>query len=571
MIILGIHSVTHDPSAALLIDGKVVAAADEERFTRKKHAWGGLPVNAVNYCLDAAGIKPDDVDIVSFPWNREVLRKRRWKYFANTCRRRPRRISTVHFKLYKRQNKREKQLYKTLKNSGFDTNKVEIEFVDHHIAHAASAYYFSGFESAAILSIDGVGEVQTTIMAQGKGNKISIVDEVLKPDSLGLYYSAMTEYLGFKANDGEYKLMGMAPYGDPDKADLDGFVTWGNGGYNLNTDFVNCDASVATSKGIHYSKALVEKLGPPRTGNAIAPPYTHVAAATQKLFEKSAMHLVDHHLAPILKENGGRLAFAGGCALNVVFNRRLIEHPLVKELSVQPNAGDGGTSLGAAAWSAVKRGAAIDPMWDVQLGPGYTTMECEEALNKFHIPYEKPDDIIETTADLVAGGNAVAWFQGRLEWGPRALGNRSVIGNPGIKGQTNNINLRVKFREAWRPFCPSILAEWGNKVFDDSGHSSPFMTFCYNVKPEWREKIPEVVHVDGSARPQYVTKDVNPRYRAVIEKFHEKTGLPCVINTSLNRNGEPIVCSPEDAIKMFFGCGLEYLVLEDLLVRKKPV
>ncbi len=569
MIILGVHAVTHDASAALIVDGRVVAAADEERFTRVKHAPGALPVNAIRFCLETAGIRPEQVDLVSYPWNRDVLRTRRWKYFANTVRRRPQRASMVHMRLYKRQRRRERLLDQTLRAAGFDRSRTTVEYVDHHMAHAASAYHFSGFDHAAVLSIDGVGEVQTTIYAEGQGAELRLIDEVLKPDSLGLFYSSMTEYLGFKANDGEYKLMGMAPYGDPSKVDMRDFVRFGDGKYELDIDYVQVEANDAYERGKHYSKALVDRLGPPRTGDAIAEPYTHVAAATQQLFEDAAMHVVEHHLGPVLERCGGRLAFAGGCALNVVFNRKLIEHPLVEELYVQPNAGDGGTSLGAAAWSAAKRGERIEPMTDVRLGPEYSTDECRAVLEKFRIPYEEPEDIVETTAQLLADGNAVAWFHGRMEWGPRALGNRSVLGNPAVEGQTNNINLRVKFREAWRPFCPSILAEWGPKVFESS-HDSPFMTYCYGVKPEWRERIPEVVHVDGSARPQYVTAERAPRYRALIERFHAKTDIPCVINTSLNRRGEPMVCSPEDAVKMFFGCGLEYLVLEDLLVRKRP-
>jgi carbamoyltransferase len=419
------------------------------------------------------------------------------------------------------------------------------------------------------LPLDGVGEVQTTVFAEGNGHDIRILDEVLKPDSLGLFYSAMTEYLGFQANDGEYKLMGMAPYGDPARVDLDGVVTFKGGRLQIDTRYVSCRREDAFKRDVDFSRALVERLGPPRTVETIGEPYIHVAAATQKRFEDAALHVIEHHLGPVLRRCGGRLAFAGGCALNVVLNRKLIEHPLVSELYVQPNAGDGGTSLGAAAWASTRRGVPVGPMRDVQLGPEYTNDECRAVLERFRIPYEQPDDIVETTAELLARGKAVGWFHGRMEWGPRALGNRSVLGNPSVKGQTNDINLRVKFREAWRPFCPSILAEWGPKVFD-SDHDSPFMTFCYGVRPEWRERIPEVVHVDRSARPQYVTPDVNPRYRAVIERFHEKTGIPCVINTSLNRRGEPIVCSPEDALRMFFGSGLEYLVLEDSLIRKRP-
>ncbi|MHC4942311.1 MAG: carbamoyltransferase family protein [Planctomycetota bacterium] len=569
MKVLGIHAVTHDPSAALLIDGEVAAAADEERFTRVKHATGALPIHAVRFCLEKAGIKPKDLDVVAYPWSRDVLRRTRWKYLGTTVHRRPSRFGAVLMHPYRRQKRREKLLYNTLRQTGIDPRRVEIEFVDHHMAHAASAFYFSGFDRAAVLSIDGVGEVQTTLCAEGRGGEIVPISEVLKPDSLGLFYTTMTEYLGFKANDGEYKLMGMAPYGDSSAVDIADFIESRNGAFELNQEYVNCSRKIAHIRGKHFSRALVKRLGPPRLGDAIAPPYTHVAAATQRLFEEAAMHVVDHHLAPVLDRTGGNLAFAGGCALNVVFNRLLIQHPKVHSLYVQPNAGDGGTSLGAAAFAAKKRGDDIQPMNQVQYGPDFTIEECRKVLDRFRIPYEEPEDIIEATAQLLSEGKPVAWFHGPMEWGPRALGNRSILGNPSVKDQTNDINLRVKFREAWRPFCPSILAEHGPEVFE-SDHDSPFMTFCYMVRKEWKDRIPEVVHVDGSARPQYIHKEHNPRFRKLVERFHEKTGIPCVINTSLNRRGEPIVCTPEDAVRMFFGCAIEYLVLEDLLVRKKP-
>ncbi len=567
MIILGLQPVTHDVSAALVIDGVVVAAADEERFTRRKHGFGQLPVQSAAFCLRQAGIEPKDVEVVAFPWSDQAMREQRWRYLSYAFGRRPGKAFRQLFTMRKKQRKREDKLRNTLRQLGIDPERVEIVPVEHHIAHAASAFHCSGFERAAIASLDGVGELATTLFARGDGRRIEKIFEVYKPDSLGHFYSTMTQYLGFQPLNGEYKLMGMAPYGDAETVSLDRLLPFGKGRYQLDQRYLK--AGPDQDKGILYSSELERWLGPARKETTLKPEDTAIAAATQELFERVTLHLIETHLGDVLKETG-KLCLAGGCALNVVLNRKLTEHPLVQELYVQPNAGDGGTSLGAALQVAVERGEPRLPLRNVYLGPEYDHEACLAALQKLRIPYEEPKDLPKLAAQLIAAGEPVAWFQGRMEWGPRALGNRSILGHPGLKGQTQDINRRVKFRETWRPFCPSVLAEHGPELFDNP-HDAPYMTITFGVREEWRGRLTEITHVDGSARPQYVREQDNPRYRKLIEHFYELTGLPCVINTSLNRRGEPIVCTPEDVLRMFFGSGVEFLVMGDFLVRKRPL
>jgi carbamoyltransferase len=569
--VLGIGcSSFHDPSAALLVDGKLIAAAEEERFTRVKHAFGQNPVNAARWCLETAGLKPSDIDVVAYPWSAEIIREKRWEYAKRAFSKAPEKAVRSFTKLMELQRKRVGALEATLEAIGLDKSKVKIEFVEHHLAHAASAFHFSGFESAAILTADGEGELTSTLFGEGhKGGRITKSKEVLKPDSLGLFYATMTEYLGFDSMDGEYKVMGMAPYGDPSRYDLSKLVQLTADGFRCDDERVWVARKNRAVPGKHYSRKMVDELGPARHGDDLIEPYIHIAAATQKLLEDVTLQLVERHLGDALRRNGGRLCFAGGVALNVRLNRKLIQHPLVKELFVQPASSDAGIALGAAAWAAQQGGDEVQAMTTAALGPSYTTDEVKQTLDGFCIPYEVVNDPADVAADLLAKGEVVAWFQGRMEWGPRALGQRSILGNPTIKGTADDINRRIKYREPWRPFCPSILAEDARDVLDTT-HDSPYMTFTFGVKDAWKPRIPEVVHVDGSARPQYVTKARAGRFHDLLRAFKARTDVPCVINTSLNRRGEPLICSPEDALQMFYASGLEYLVIEDVLVRKRP-
>jgi len=568
MIVLGVATpFSHDPSAALLIDGRIAALCDEERLIRQKHAMERLPVNAIRFCLKKAGIAPGDIDIVAYPWSLDAYNQKKWQFAKRTWRTRPAHAYKTLLRTRSRAEGKIDKLKRTLIAAGIDPAGVKTEFVEHHMAHASSCYHLSGFKDAVILSIDGAGEFTSTLFAEGINGDIKKIKEIIYPDSLGLFYSTMTEYLGFQINDGEYKVMGMAPYGDAGKIDFSKIIKYDRNSYTIDDLYVCARRSKRYAPDKMFSKKMVEDWGPPRSGDGLARPYTDIAARTQKALEDVSVILMETYLGDILKRNGGRLCFAGGCALNVKLNKRLIEHTLVKELFVQPAAHDSGTSLGAATFAAYNAGEKIEPMKHVYYGPSYSDSEIRDVLDRFKIKYKEPADITEEAAALLADGKIVAWFQGAMEFGPRALGNRSILGNPSIKGTADEINARIKFREKWRPFCPSVLSEFAGDIVTID-HPSPYMTFSFTVKDKWIPRIPEVVHVDKSARPQFVDKAANPLFYNLLKSFHKKTGIPVVINTSLNRRGEPIVCSPQDAVHMFYNCGLEYMAIGSFLIQK---
>ena len=568
MIVLGLSQVSpHDPSAALLVDGRVAACIEQERLSREKHAWGELATDAARACLEIAGVDIAEVDRIAVPYSLENLKKLRFQYFRRSLGRRGSKAWKALFPSRKRLRRALGDARASIRDLGGDPAKIPIHNVEHHFAHAASSFFFSGMESAALLTIDGEGECTTTLFGEADRERgVRAHHEIARPDSLGIFYSNMTQYLGFRPDDGEYKLMGMAPYGEPDRCDLSDIVRFGNGDYRIDLGYVHSSRKLRY-EGKRFSGRLVERLGPPRQGDALAEPYVHVAAATQKLLEDASLHLVESRLGDALRRHEGRLCFAGGCALNVVLNRKLIHHPLVRELFVQPAAGDAGLSLGAAAHVAHDAGDAIAPMRDPYHGPEYGSEQVAKALGGTGLASAGVADPAERAAQLLHAGHVVAWFQGRMEWGPRALGNRSILGNPAVRGTADRINEQIKFREVWRPFCPSILEEHAPEVLDIE-HDSPFMTFSFEVRKEWRERIPEVVHVDGTARPQLVSRSANPLFHRLLEHFHALSGCPLVINTSLNRRGEPMVCSPEDAVAMFRGSGLTHMLLGDVLVVK---
>lgn len=572
MKILGIGpSMFHDPAAALLIDGKVVAAAEEERFIREKHATEKFPLDAIKYCLAEAGVTADEIDGVAFPWSARAYNRFKFRYFRRKFFNSPNRALKVLMKSGRTCRSKEDLARKICGEAGIDLASKELFFVEHHIAHAASAYYFSGFKEASVLSIDGSGEFTATFLGRGRSGKIETIKEICVPDSLGFFYSTLTEYIGFKSNNGEYKLMGMAPYGDASRMDFEKIMAWdaGRRTYKCNDAYVWVKRSSRYDTDKMYSKRFVEEFGLPRKGDGLEEPYVHIAAETQKRFEKTVINLVKTYLKEDLLKHGN-LVFAGGCALNVALNRVLLEEPYIKNLWVQPAAHDAGSCLGAAAYVAVSRGDKITPMKDVYLGPEYKNEEIEKEIKKSGFSFTREKDITRVVADLLAEREIVGWFQGRMEWGPRALGNRSILGNPDKRETADRINNIIKFREPWRPFCPSILKDFADKILS-SDHPAPFMAIAFKVKPEWKKRVPAVVHVDGTCRPQIVEKETNPRFYTLIENFYGKTGLPAVINTSLNRRGEPMVCSPRDALVMFRESGLQYLAIGDFLVKKTPV
>jgi carbamoyltransferase len=556
----------HDPSSALLVDGEIIAAAEEERFRRVKHAYAIPPVLSARFCLERAGISPSDVDVVAYPFSAATQTRRRSEYARRVWSHNPIRAIRAYTEHGRKIAKKRAFLRSALDELGIPASKI-VE-VDHHLAHASSAFHLSGFESAAILSIDGAGEYTCTFLGEGvPGGAIHEIKTFVEPDSLGNYFAAITEYLGFLPNDGEFKVMGMAPYGDASKVDMSFLLKWGNGSYRVEDGYIWAPWW-RRAKGLNCDRRLIERLGPAREGDEALEPYIHIAAAIQKQLEEIAVHLVETQLAAALKRSDGRLCVAGGCALNVKMNQVLLEHPLVKEVFVQPVANDAGTSLGAATYAAWSRGETVRPMKHLYLGPESSSAEIEAAIRASGLPHTSETDIVERVARLLSEGGIVAWFQGRMEFGPRSLGNRSILANPSIKGMADEINLQIKFREKWRPFCPSIQCEAAADVLD-STHPAPYMILAFQAGPKYRDKIAEAVHIDGSIRPQVVDPEANPRYHALLTRFRELTGVPAVINTSLNRRGEPMICRPEEAIDMFLGSGLKYLAMGDFLVRKR--
>ena len=569
MNVLGIGNLHHDPAACILVDGKLIAAAEEERFSRNKHATGEYPVNAIHFCLKQAGLQLSDIHTVAHPSSPAAYDRHKWGYFLRSFQSRPAQALKALVKSKSRNENFREVPRRVLRSAGIDPDKVQIHDVEHHVAHAASAFYFSGFPESAFITMDGSGEFTATMLGYfDKHGKIHVLKEFCVPDSLGFFYATMTDYLGFEHDDGEYKVMGIAPYGDPSKFNLDDLVSYKNKRYRVNDDYIYAIRRNRYQPEKWFSKAMVERFGPPREGDELNEPYIHIAAATQKKFEDITLRLIDDYLTEALEAAGGRLCFAGGCALNVKLNQRIIAHPLVSELWVQPASSDAGLPVGAAALVAHQAGDKIQPMEHAYYGPSYSAGEIEAVFSKSGHTFTREASITETASRLLDKGEIVAWFQGAMEWGPRALGNRSILGNPTVKGTADRINEIIKFRENWRPFCPSVLEEHADKILD-SKHGSPFMTFCFNVREEWKAKVPEIVHVDGTARPQYVSRAHNPRFHELISKFYQHSGVPLVINTSLNRRGEPMVCSPADALRMLEGSGLKYLAIGDYLVTKK--
>ncbi|MEM9744692.1 MAG: carbamoyltransferase C-terminal domain-containing protein [Pseudomonadota bacterium] len=579
MNILGLGgALGHDAAAAVLCDEVVVAAAEEERFSRKKHAPGALPEAAARYCLDAAKLTGRDIDCVAIPYAPiGLLRPDRWQtargyWYA------PDRTVDALLNGNRRYRRFERRIRALGAQLGIDWRRTRLAPVEHHLAHASSAYHLSGFDGpTAILGIDGKGEYATTFLGQGVDGRIEPIGSSYDPHSLSGLYGALTQYLGFDMLDGEYKVMGMACYGNPDAITLDHLVAVTAAGVRVDTARVNTVGLrryKRNGRGYYFGKRLVDELGEPRPATFDSGPveqrFLDVAAATQALFERRALELVDRFLAPILAD-GGRLAFAGGGALNVKLNQRLLARPDVKRLFVQPAAGDAGTALGAATYVAAGAGVRFPEQRHCFFGPAFSSDACEAALAPRlaggTLCARRMNDPVTEAADLITAGHPLAWFQGPMEFGPRALGARSILANPATPGIADRINAQIKFRETWRPFCPSLLDAQATAMLK-MDHPAPFMTLTFDIDDEWRARVPEVVHIDGTARVQVVTADAHPRYHALLDAMRARTGVGVLLNTSLNRRGEPIVATPDDALAMFLGCDLRYLMLEDWLVTK---
>jgi len=601
--ILGISAYYHDSAAVLLQGGEIVAAAQEERFSRKKHDEG-FPAHAVAYVLAEAGLKVSDLTAIAF-YDKPLLKFERlletYHAFA------PRGLRSflaampvwVKEKLFMR-----RMLWTELKKIAGDdlTRKPPLLFPEHHLSHAASAFYPSPFDEAAILTIDGVGEWATTTIGHGKGNQISILRELPFPHSIGLLYSAFTYFLGFKVNSGEYKLMGLAPYGNPDgegvprfrQLILDHLVDMrDDGSVVLNMDYFDYATGMKMCHN-HEWQALFG-LAKRQSESDFSQPYMDLALAIQQVTEEMVLRL-----ARTAREITGcaKLVMAGGVALNCVANGILLRAGIFDDIWIQPAAGDAGGALGAAyaahhIWRQHPRPANLgggDAMQGSYLGPAFSSLDVQRLCRKYQAPARQYTDFSELTtaaAKLLADGHIVGWCQGRMEWGPRALGGRSILGDPRHPEMQKRLNLKIKYREGFRPFAPSVLAEDTAEYFD-LDRPSPYMLLVAPVREERRTKepagytglpmyerlyhlrsdLPAITHVDYSARVQTVHRQTNPRYWELINAFKELTGCGVVVNTSFNVRGEPIVCTPEDAYQCFMRTEMDYLVVGDYLFAK---
>jgi len=591
--ILGISAFYHDSAASLLIDGKIIAAAQEERFTRKKHD-SSFPHKAIDFVLDYSNLELKDIDQIVF-YEKPFLKFERLletyvafapKGFVSFSRAMP---IWLKEKLFQK-----KLLIDNLKKNRLsDLNEDKIFFSEHHMSHAASAFYPSPFDEAIILTADGVGEWATTTVAIGKGSSLEIKKEIHFPHSLGLLYSAFTYYTGFKVNSGEYKLMGLAPYGNPkyEKIISDNLINIKeDGSFKLNQKFFNY-ATGLTMINKKFESLFGQKARKSDSEN-LTQFHMDIASSIQKITETVMIKITSH----LRKEfDIPNLCLAGGVALNCVANGKLIKEKIFDNIWVQPAAGDAGGSLGAtlALWHIEQKKErkinTKDSMQGSYLGPIYSQTQIEKDLKnlgaKFHVFNDK--EIIEKTSENLSKGLAVGWFQGRMEFGPRALGNRSIIADARSKTMQKNLNLKVKFRESFRPFAPSILRE-DLKQWFDLEVDSPYMLFVSNVDEKkcnqmtkeqeklfgieklniQRSKIPAVTHVDYSARIQTVHSETNPKYYELLKKFKEKTNCPVLVNTSFNVRGEPIVNTPRDAFNCFMGTNLDSLVIGNCLLLK---
>jgi carbamoyltransferase len=594
MWILGISAFYHDSAAAIVRDGEVVAAAQEERFTRKKHD-SRFPVHAVRYCRDVARLQESDLDSVVFYEKPFIKFERLMENYLALA---PRGLSS--FRMALPLWIREKLFQKDLLDRELrevwpgSTWGERLLFTEHHLSHAASAFFPSPFEDALVLTMDGVGEWTTTSVATGNGNQLQIIREIHYPHSLGLLYSAFTYYTGFKVNSGEYKVMGLAPYGTPRYAQtiFDHLIDLkGDGSFRLNLDYFNY------CTGLTMTNGKFDQLfgGTPRKPEErLTQRHMDLAASVQTVLEEVVLRMT----CSLAAQTGARnLCIAGGVGLNCVTNGKLLRTGRFKGIWIQPASGDAGGAVGAALAAyhihknqPRKLNGKLDGMKGAYLGPSFEDNDVESRLKAASAKFTVYNDaeLLEQTVDAMVAGKAVGWFQGRMEFGPRALGNRSILGDARSRSMQSMLNLKVKYRESFRPFAPSVLREDVEDWFE-MDTDSPYMLLVADVQERRRiamteeeqklfgieklnvprSEIPAVTHVDYSARVQTVHAETNPRYHALISAFKDRTGCPVIVNTSFNIRGEPIVCTPEDAFRCFMGTEIEVLVVGNCFLRKE--
>jgi carbamoyltransferase len=535
MVILGIHGgVTvnqHDAGAALIIDGKLVVSVEEERLIRIKTASGTLPIESISACLREAKLRIEDVDIICLPG----------ETYADII---PRTVEWLlhHF-----------------------GHAPKLEVFNHHTAHLASAFFPSGFDDAMCLSVDAYGDGLSGAVAIGNSKfGLNILETFPASNSLGVFYATMTSFLGFRPGEDEYKVMGLAPYGTPN-IDLSFFCKPTSEGFYSDKNYFRTRKN-ATSLEPSYSKLLIDMLGEPRhKGDPISIHHKNLAASIQLTLEKCLVSLITKAHVNTGKRS---LCYAGGVALNCSANKVISELPFIDRFFVQPAATDRGLALGCALLAAFNHGEKIQPIPHVFFGPSYAASEVEAALDLSRVSAKFVDDPARVAARKIASGEIIGWYQGRSEFGPRALGHRSILASPTIPNMKDQINSRIKFREEFRPFAPSVLEEKSIDLFEMQT-ASPFMTIAYDVKSPWNIKMPATTHINNTGRVQTVNKSIDPMYHQLIENLEEQNGCPAVLNTSFNIKGQPIVEKPLEAISTFFGTGMDSLILGNYLLEKK--
>lgn len=570
MYVLGISCFYHDSSAALLKDGKIVAAAQEERFTRKKHDIS-FPKKAIEYCLKSQRITIKEIDYIGF-YEKPFLKFER--------------ILSQHLETFPKSYlvflsslpswlKEKLRITRILKKEL--KCKKDILFIEHHLAHAAGSFLISPFKRAAILTVDGVGEWTTTTYGIGEGNDIKLLKEIKFPSSLGLLYSSITAYLGFRVNNSEYKVMGLSPYGDRNKETNPYYKKLKqvidikeDGSYRFDMSYFV----------FHYankmpSKKLCKLLEGPirKPESTLTQRHKDIAAALQIITEEVLIKMLNHVYRETKCEN---LVMAGGVALNSVANGKILKNTLFKKIWIQPDPGDGGASIGAATYiyHTIFNKPRVTYLKDTYLGPEFSDKKIKQFLDKNNIKYKtlaNKDDLVRGVAKLLANDNVVGWFQGRMEWGPRALGSRSILSNACNPDMQDILNLKVKHREKFRPFAPVVCVDDALKYFEcDCPIPMPtdFMLMVYPIKKQWYKIIPAVTHIDGSGRLQTIRKEQNPDYYSLIKEFGKLSRIPILVNTSFNIRGEPIVCSPYDAYKCMMGTGIDYLAIGGFLIKR---
>jgi carbamoyltransferase len=559
MIILGISCYYHDSAACLVKDGDIVAAAQEERFSRIKHDQE-FPINAVRYCLKEAGISIDDVDYVGF-YDKPLIKFERilYTYLATFPRSFPSFLKVVPLWL------RKKLWIPSIIKDELDY-QGEVMMIEHHMSHAASSFLVSPFEEAAIVTVDGVGEWATSTIGKGEGNNIELCKEIRFPHSLGLLYSAFTYYLGFKVNSAEYKVMGLAPYGKPRYYDevLELVRFEDDGSFKMNMKYFAYDYGLRMTNG-RFDKLFGRPVREPES--KLEQFHMDIAASVQKVTEDIVLRMAVHAHELTGSKN---LCMAGGVALNCVANGKILRQCPFDEIFIQPAAGDAGGAVGVATYLYhTVLGHPREFVWKhAYLGPSYSTDEIRDYLDANGVVYGEltEDEVLERTAGAIIDQQVVGWFQGRMEFGPRALGSRSILADARNPENKDVVNMKIKFRESFRPFAPSILEERVSDYFE-LDQPSPYMLLVAQVREDNRT-IPSVTHVDGSARIQTVDESTNPLYHSLIRRFEEKTGCPVIINTSFNVRGEPIVCTPHDAYLCFMRTNMDVLVMDRFYLEK---